>query len=64
VPADDSAGTPACPSKTTLRDALSIMLTEGSTGVVVLGQEGAPTGYMTFEVVSRLLSESEGERVT
>ena len=37
VPNDDSASTPACSSKTTLRDALSIMLTEGSEGVVVLG---------------------------
>jgi osmoprotectant transport system ATP-binding protein len=64
VPGEDSASTPACSSKTTLRDALSIMLTEGSSGVVVVGQDGGPTGYMTFDVVSRLLSDSEGERVT
>jgi osmoprotectant transport system ATP-binding protein len=64
VPPGDSASTPACASTTTLRDALSIMLTEGASGVVVLGQDGGSTGYMTFEVISRLLSESEGERVT
>jgi osmoprotectant transport system ATP-binding protein len=63
VPPDDSPATPACRSTTTLRDALSIMLTEGTAGVVVLDQEGGRTGYMTFDVVSRLLSESEGERV-
>jgi osmoprotectant transport system ATP-binding protein len=63
VPGEDSAATPACSSKTTLRDALSIMLTEGAPGVVVVGQDGGPTGYMTFDVVSRLLSDSEGERV-
>jgi osmoprotectant transport system ATP-binding protein len=63
VPPDDSPATPACRSTTTLRDALSIMLTEGTSGVVVLDQEGGRTGYMTFDVVSRLLSESEGERV-
>jgi len=55
---------PVTSSKTTLRDALSLMLTEGSTGVVVVGEDGSPTGYMTFDVVSRLLSESEGQRVT
>ena len=48
--------------RTTLKDALSMMLTEGSTGVVVLGQGGGPTGYLTFELVSRLLSESEACR--
>jgi osmoprotectant transport system ATP-binding protein len=64
VPPGDSASTPACSSTTTLRDALSIMLTEGASGVVVVGQDGGSTGYMTFEVISRLLSESEGERVT
>jgi osmoprotectant transport system ATP-binding protein len=64
VPAEDSPSTPACSSTTTLRDALSIMLTEGASGVVVVGQDGGRTGYMTFEVISRLLSGSEGERVT
>ena len=47
---------PVTSSKTTLRDALSLMLTEGSSGVVVLGEDGDPIGYLTFEVVSGLLS--------
>jgi osmoprotectant transport system ATP-binding protein len=57
-------GHPRTSSKTTLRDALSLMLTEGSTGVIVVGENDQPTGYMTFDVISRLLSESEGERAT
>ena len=64
LPDIDSASIPACAFTTTLRDALSIMLTEGSTGVVVLGEDGAATGYVSFELVSRLLSNSEGEPVT
>jgi osmoprotectant transport system ATP-binding protein len=55
VPDNDSAATPACSSKTTLRDALSIMLTEGSEGVVVMGDGDTPDGYLSLEVVSRLL---------
>jgi osmoprotectant transport system ATP-binding protein len=61
---DDDGGAPETSSKTTLRDALSLMLTEGSSGVVVRGEDGTVKGYMTFDVISRLLSESEGERVT
>jgi osmoprotectant transport system ATP-binding protein len=61
VPSGEN-GHPRTSSKTTLRDALSLMLTEGSTGVVVVGENDQPTGYMTFDVISRLLSESEGER--
>jgi osmoprotectant transport system ATP-binding protein len=55
VPNGDTA-TPSTSAKTTLRDALSLMLTEGSSGVVVLGEDGDPIGYLTFEVVSGLLS--------
>jgi osmoprotectant transport system ATP-binding protein len=47
---------PSTSSKTTLRDALSLMLTEGSSGVVVTGENGDTIGYLTFEVVSGLLS--------
>jgi osmoprotectant transport system ATP-binding protein len=61
---DDNGGAPQTSIDTTLRDALSLMLTEGSSGVVVVGGDGAPKGYMTFDVISRLLSESEGARVT
>jgi osmoprotectant transport system ATP-binding protein len=54
---DDDA--PECTADTTLRDALSKMLTEGSTGVRVRGAGGEVQGYLTFEVVSRLLSQGE-----
>ena len=54
-PVPDGAAAPECPVTTTLRDALSLMLTEGSTGVVVRGEDGSAKGYLTFEVVSRLL---------
>ncbi len=49
---------------TTLRDALSLMLTEGSTGVLVRGEDGTAKGYLTFEVVSRLLSDTKSEPVS
>ncbi|HEX5618326.1 MAG TPA: ABC transporter ATP-binding protein [Solirubrobacteraceae bacterium] len=55
VPDHDSAAIPATSCKTTLRDALSIMLTEGSDGLVVVRDDDQPDGYITLEVVSRLL---------
>jgi osmoprotectant transport system ATP-binding protein len=39
-----------------LRDALSLMLTSGSTGLVVLDEHGAQVGMLTVELVSRLLA--------
>jgi osmoprotectant transport system ATP-binding protein len=47
---------PEASAKTTLRDALSLMLTEGASGVIVKGDDGSTIGYLTFEVVSGLLS--------
>jgi osmoprotectant transport system ATP-binding protein len=55
LPVPENDGAPACSGMTTLRDALSLMLTEGSAGVVVRGEDGTPKGYLTFEVVRRLL---------
>jgi osmoprotectant transport system ATP-binding protein len=46
---------------TTLRDALSRMLTEGSPRVVVVDESGAPTGTLTVEMVSRLLQTTKDE---
>ncbi len=37
------------------------MLTEGSTGVLVRSEDGEAKGYLTFEIVSRLLSGSDEE---
>jgi osmoprotectant transport system ATP-binding protein len=61
VPEGDLGGVPEADGSTTLRDALSLMLTEGSTGVLVRGENGTPRGYLTFEVVSHLLSQSPDE---
>jgi osmoprotectant transport system ATP-binding protein len=54
-PVPNGDALPECSSSTTLRDALSLMLTEGSSGVIVRGDDGTPKGYLTFEVVRRLL---------
>jgi osmoprotectant transport system ATP-binding protein len=51
VPADLD-GTPRCKGTTSLRDALSLMLTESATGVVVLDGDGQPRGYVSIEDVS------------
>jgi osmoprotectant transport system ATP-binding protein len=60
LPASAAEGRqPEVSSDTTLRDALSLMLTEGSSGVVVRGADGAAVGYLTFDVVHRLLSQGE-----
>jgi osmoprotectant transport system ATP-binding protein len=53
-PVPDGDALPECSSSTTLRDALSLMLTEGAPGVVVRGEDGTD-GFLTFEVVRRLL---------
>ena len=55
LPVPDGDSAPECSQRTTLRDALSLMLTEGSSGVIVRGDDGTPKGYLTFEVVRRLL---------
>jgi osmoprotectant transport system ATP-binding protein len=60
---NDGRPRPECPADTTLRDALSAMLTEGSPDLLVRGENGDVAGYMTFEVVSRLLSDREGHVV-
>jgi osmoprotectant transport system ATP-binding protein len=45
----------------TLRDALSLMLTSGSSSLVVLDERGEPAGILTVDVVSRLLASSPEE---
>ena len=54
---------PECAPDTTLRDALSAMLTAGSPDVVVRGADGHVHGYLTFERVSQLLSQQEREPI-
>ncbi|MEA2383630.1 MAG: osmoprotectant transport system ATP-binding protein [Solirubrobacteraceae bacterium] len=47
----------------TLRDALSLMLTEGSTELVVRDEDGGVRGYLTLEAVSRMLANGRGEAI-
>jgi osmoprotectant transport system ATP-binding protein len=49
-------GLPTCTSDTTLRDALSVMLTAGASEVAVQ-DNGSVKGKLSFEQVSRLLGE-------
>jgi osmoprotectant transport system ATP-binding protein len=58
LPAAQAPGSPPeCTPDTTLRDALSKMLTEGQMGVIVRAEGSEPKGYLSFELVTRLLSE-------
>jgi osmoprotectant transport system ATP-binding protein len=54
---------PAAAPSMTLRDALSLMLTEGSTELVVRDGDGDVRGYLTLEALSRMLGEGHGEAV-
>jgi osmoprotectant transport system ATP-binding protein len=56
-PAGRADHRPQAPPETTLRDALSLMLTEGSNALVVREEDGHVRGYLTLEAVSRLLGE-------
>jgi osmoprotectant transport system ATP-binding protein len=51
------ADAPRCKDTTTLRDALSLMLTEGSHEIVVTAEDGEPVGMLTLQRVSDLLRE-------
>jgi osmoprotectant transport system ATP-binding protein len=48
---------PSCSSATTLRDALSLMLTDGAREALVLDDAGLPVGFLTLDHVSDLLRE-------
>jgi osmoprotectant transport system ATP-binding protein len=54
-PLDGSVG-PALAGGTTLRDALSLMLTEGTRSVVVLGDDGSARGTVTLEALAARLA--------
>ncbi|MHB8469357.1 MAG: ABC transporter ATP-binding protein [Gaiellaceae bacterium] len=57
VPAGSFEG-PRCPAATTLRDALSLMLTDGAREALILGEDGQPQGVLSVERVSDLLRET------
>ncbi len=52
-PLDGAVATHA-PGSTTLRDALSLMITDGSRALVVLDDEGTPRGVVTLDVLAEL----------
>jgi osmoprotectant transport system ATP-binding protein len=51
------ADAPRAPSSTTLRDALSLMMSEGADPLVVVDAEGTPIGLLSVGRVGRVLSE-------
>ena len=55
APLDGAVG-PQVSAGTTLRDALSLMLTEGARLVVVVGDDGRPRGAVTLEALSDRLT--------
>jgi osmoprotectant transport system ATP-binding protein len=54
---------PAADPQMTLRDALSLMLTEGSTELAVRDEDGGVRGYLTLEAVSRMLADGRDQAV-
>ncbi|HZY23156.1 MAG TPA: hypothetical protein VFE80_12235, partial [Beijerinckiaceae bacterium] len=50
------AGSPRIASATTLRDALSILLTEGADAAAVVGADGASLGSLTLTAIRNRLA--------
>ena len=58
---------PSAPAGTTLRDALSLMLTEGVTRITVTGQDGAAVGCVSLQAIAAMLGpepQNPGSRDT
>jgi osmoprotectant transport system ATP-binding protein len=54
-----AGGLPSAPASTTLRDALSLMLTEGETRITVTGQDGAPRGSISLQAIAAMLGPEQ-----
>ena len=52
-----ATGGPSAPGSTTLRDALSLMMSEGADPLVVVDDDGAPIGQISVAQIGRLLVE-------
>jgi osmoprotectant transport system ATP-binding protein len=50
----DGASGPTAAGSTTLRDALSLMLTSGERSLVVLSEDGTPRGVVTFDTLAEV----------
>jgi osmoprotectant transport system ATP-binding protein len=60
-PVDGAGELPVIDARTSLRDALSVMLASGGGAVAVRDDDGEVQGQLTLTVVSRLLSKDGGE---
>jgi osmoprotectant transport system ATP-binding protein len=60
-PTGEDRDAPTAKLDTTLRDALSLMLTSGSTRLLVTDRDGNVAGMLTIDLVSRLLSTAPDE---
>jgi osmoprotectant transport system ATP-binding protein len=60
-PANGAGGLPVVDARTSLRDAVSVMLADGGGAVAVRDGEGQVQGQLTLTVVSRLLAQDGGE---
>jgi osmoprotectant transport system ATP-binding protein len=58
-PMNGTPGAPLVPLETTLRDALSLMLTEGVRQVVGVDRDGHPAGIVTVERLRQVLAEKD-----
>jgi osmoprotectant transport system ATP-binding protein len=58
-PPPDEPGGPTATTDTSLRDALSVMLVEGKERLVVVDEEGRPTGTVALESITRLIGPDE-----
>ena len=58
-PAPDEPDGPTATEHTSLRDALSLMLVEGRERVVVVDEEGRPTGTVALDSITRLIGPDE-----
>jgi osmoprotectant transport system ATP-binding protein len=63
APATNGNHRPEAGPDMTLRDALSLMLTEGSSELEVHGDDGGVRGYLTLAALSRMLGEGRDEAV-
>ena len=52
-----TAAGPSVPATTTLRDALSLMMSEGADPLVVVDEGGQPIGLLSVHRIGRVLSE-------
>ena len=58
-PPDEPGGEPTATTQTSLRDALSLMLVEGKERLVVVDEDGNPTGTVALDAITRLIGPDE-----